>query len=153
MKRNDTAARDIDAETIISRLNEAGATMQALPNTGHSLRMKTQNFGASQDIVPLTDRNHNKRLRPPVPSAEQITRMDEAMNWFSLIPSEKHVIRRIVALRSITNPMTGAHLYSWRRIADTVHADYRAVKTWYKQGIDLIYSALKGVVIVQTKYS
>jgi Domain of unknown function (DUF6362) len=104
--------------------------------------MKTQNFGALQDSVPLTDRNNNKRLRPPVPSAEQITRMDEALSWLALIPNERHVLRRIVGLRSTTNPMTGAHLYSWLRIADTVRADCRAIKAWHKQGIDLIVNGL-----------
>jgi hypothetical protein len=143
MKRQDTAARGVDAETIMARLHEAGATLQALPTTGPSLRMKTQQFGALQDIVPLTDRNNNKRMRPPVPSAEQITRMDDALSWLALIPDDRYVLRRIVALRSITNPMTGAHLYSWQRIADKVHADSRAIKQWHKIGIDLIVDALR----------
>lgn len=75
-----------DAERLICRLEEAGAALLALPGTGWSTRLR----GSSLEIVRTAIENYGwttNRIRPPVPSATQITRMDEAMSWISLIPT------------------------------------------------------------------
>ena len=84
------------------------------------------------------------RIRPPVPSAARITRMDEAMSWIPLIPIDRYVLRRIVGARSLVHPITERHLYPWRRLATALGADHKAVQRWHAQGIDLIVSALNG---------
>jgi hypothetical protein len=81
-------------------------------------------------------------MRPPVPSAAQITRMDEALNWITLIPAERYVLRRIVGARSLVHPLTQRHLYPWRRVAAAVGADHKAVQRWHAQGIELIVGGL-----------
>jgi hypothetical protein len=68
--------------------------------------------------------------------------MDETMAWISLIPVERYVLRRIVGARSLVHPITGRHLFPWRRIAVTVGADHKAVQRWHAQGIELIVAEL-----------
>ena len=82
------------------------------------------------------------RIRPAVPSAARITRMDEAMGWLSLIPVDCYVLRRIVGARSLVDPVTDRHLFTWRRLGTAVGADHKAVQRWHAQGIDLITTAL-----------
>lgn len=33
---------------------------------------------------------------------------------------------------------TGRHIYPWKRLADTLGADQRAVQRWYAQAIEII---------------
>src|SRR5579862_405308 len=130
-----------DAERLICRLEEAGAALLALPGTGWSTRLR----GSSLEIVRTAIENYGwttNRIRPPVPSATQITRMDEAMSWISLIPIDRYVLRRIVGARSLVHPITERHLFPWRRLATVLGADHKAVQRWHAQGIDFIVSAL-----------
>jgi hypothetical protein len=134
-------ARPFDAELIIYRLEEAGAALLALPGTGWSTRLR----GSSLEIVRAAIESYGwttNRIRPPVPSAAQITRMDEAMLWIPLIPIDRYVLRRIVGARSLVHPITERHLFPWRRLATALGADHKAVQRWHAQGIDLIVSTL-----------
>ncbi len=134
-------ARTFDAELVIERLEEAGAALLALPGTGWSTKLRS----SSLDIVRSAIENYgwtNKRIRPPIPSAAQITRMDEAMGWLSLIPLDRYVLRRIVGARSLVHPITDRHLFPWRRLGTAIGADHKAVQRWHNQGIDLIVAAL-----------
>jgi hypothetical protein len=136
-----------DAELVIYRLEEAGATLLALPGTGWSTRLRA----SSLEIVRVAIESYGwttKRIRPPVPSAARITRMDEAMGWITLIPIDRYVLRRIVGARSLVHPITERHLYPWRRLATAIGADHKAVQRWHAQGIDLMVAALnqKGAV-------
>jgi hypothetical protein len=134
-------ARPLDAGLVTYRLEEAGATLLALPGTGWSTRLRT----SSLEIVRSTIESYGwttKRIRPPVPSASCITRMDEAMGWISLIPIDRYVLRRIVGARSLVHPITERHLFPWRRLAAAIGADHKAVKRWHSQGIELIVARL-----------
>ena len=136
-------ARLFDAELVIFRLEEAGAALLALPGTGWSTRLR----GSSLEIVRTAIESYGwttNRIRPPVPSAARITRMDEALGWIPLIPIDRYVLRRIVGARSLVHPITERHLYPWRRLATALGADHKAVQRWHAQGIDLIVSALNG---------
>jgi hypothetical protein len=140
---NAADAHRFDAERLICRLEEAGSALLALPGTGWSTRLR----GSSLEIVRTAIENYGwttNRIRPPVPSATQITRMDEAMSWISLIPMDRHVLRRIVGARSLVHPITERHLFPWRRLATVLGADHKAVQRWHAQGIDLIVSSLNG---------
>ena len=141
--RHDLAASDrpFDVELVTYRLEDAGAALLALPGTGWSTRLRS----SSLEIVRTAIESYGwtaTRIRPPVPSAERITRMDEAMAWISLIPAERYVLRRIVGARSLVHPITERHLYPWRRLACALGADHKAVQRWHKQGIELIVAAL-----------
>ena len=130
-----------DADQLTVRLEEAGATLLALPGTGWSTRLR----GSNLEIVRSALESYGwteKQIRPSVPSAARITRMDEALGWISLIPLDHYVLRRIVGARSLVHPITERHLYPWRRLATALGADHKAVKRWHGQGIDLIVARL-----------
>jgi hypothetical protein len=130
-----------DADQLTVRLEEAGATLLALPGTGWSTRLR----GSNLEIVRSALESYGwteKQIRPSVPSAARITRMDEALGWISLIPLDRYVLRRIVGARSLVHPITERHLYPWRRLATALGADHKAVKRWHGQGIDLIVARL-----------
>jgi len=131
----------LDSRYIVARLEEAGTTLLSLPATGYSTRLRT----SSIEIVRLAIESYgwaDRPVRPPVPSAARITRMDEAMAWIGLIPDDRYVLRRIVGARSLVSPMTERHLFPWRRLGAAIGADHKAVQRWHAEGIGLIVSAL-----------
>ena len=137
----DPEDRPFDAEFLIARLEEAGATLLSIPHSGWTTKLRT----SSLDIVRSAAEAYGwgeKRLRPPVPSASKIDRMDEALSWIPLIPVENYVLRRIVGARCLVHPLTERHLYPWRRLAAALGADHKAIQRWHGQGIDLIIAAL-----------
>ncbi len=133
----------VDAEYVIYRLEEAGSALLALPHTGYSTRLRS----SALDVVRSAIEGYgweeaSPRLRPPVPDATRITRMDEAMGWIPLIPRDRYVLRRIVGARSLVSPTTERHLFSWRRLAALLGADHKAIQRWHAQGIDMIVAAV-----------
>jgi hypothetical protein len=136
--------REIDAEFIVYRLEEAGATLLALPATGYSTRLKMSHLDMVQEVQGAFGPEVGK-IRPPAPSASRITRMDEALGWIALIPRDRRVLRRIVGARSLVSPVTERHLFSWRRLGGVLGADHKAVQRWHGQGIDLIVAAVGGM--------
>lgn len=131
----------VDATFVISRLEEAGATLLALRNTGWTTKLRTSNI----EIVRTALENYGwaeQRVQPAVPSSGKITRMDEAMGWISVIPLDRYVLRRIVGARSLVHPVTERHLFPWRRLGAALGADHKAVKRWHAQAIDMIVAAL-----------
>ena len=141
------------AEWVLARLEEAGATLLSLPHTGHSTRLR---IGALRPLLNAEDVMHAApdRPRPPVPSAAGVDRMDQALAWVPLIPKNQVgsrcgptgiVLRRIVHARALVNPLTGKHLFAWRRLASTLDVDHKAVQRWHAQGINIIVAALNRV--------
>jgi Domain of unknown function (DUF6362) len=133
---------EVDADFVVYRLEEAGATLLALPATGYSTRLRTSSLDivhAALDAYGWTE----AQIRPPVPSAERITRMDEALSWIPLIPLDRYVLRRVVGARSLVHPVTDRHLFPWRRLGKALGSDHKAVQRWHGQGISMIVSALR----------
>jgi hypothetical protein len=131
-----------DADYVIYRLEEAGATLLALPGTGWTTRLRS----SSLDIVRTALEAYGweaARIRPAVPPAEKIDRMDEAMGWIPMIPDNRYVLRRVVGARSLVHPVSDRHLYSWRRLGVVLGADHKAVQRWHAQGIAMIVAALR----------
>jgi hypothetical protein len=139
-----TELRPFNVELITCRLEEAGATLLALPSTGWSTRLRTSNLEIVRSAIESYGWTE-KRIRPAVPSAMRITRMDEALSWITLIPLDRYVLRRIVGARSLVHPITERHLFPWRRLAEAIGADHKAVKRWHGQGIGLILARLNAV--------
>jgi hypothetical protein len=139
----------MDAAFVTYRLEEAGATLLALPGTGYSTRLRSSRLEVVADAAEAFQTPG--RVRPAVPSASRITRMDEALGWITLIPEQRYVIRRIVGARSLVSPVTERHLYSWRRLGAAVGADHKAVQRWHAQGIDMLVAALGALQRVQDR--
>ena len=133
----------IDAEYVIYRLEEAGRTLLALPNTGPTTNLRISRHDVVQSAVEAYGWSRiDARLRPAIPSSEHISRMDEALDWIPRIPRDRAVIRRIVGSRALISPITERHLFPWRRLAALLGADHKAIQRWHAQGIDLIVGAL-----------
>ena len=133
----------LDAAWVVARLEEAGRTLLALPGTGYSTKLRT----SSLDIVRTAMEAYGDasgRVRPSIPSAAHITRMDEALGWIPMIPQDRYVLRRIVGARCLVSPMTDRPLYSWRKLGDLLGADHKAVQRWHAQGVALLVSLLGG---------
>jgi hypothetical protein len=131
----------VDGDYVTYRLEEAGATLLALPGTGWSTRIRS----SSIEIVRTALEAYGwetARVRPAVPSAEKIDRMDEALAWIAFIQDNRHVLRRVVGARSLVHPVTDRHLYSWRRLGAALGADHKAVQRWHAQGIAMIVAVL-----------
>lgn len=138
---NAAGTRPFDGELVTYRLEEAGATLLALPGSGWSTRLRSSSLEIVRTAIESYGWTTN-RIRPPVPTAERISRMDEALSWISLIPVDRYVLRRIVGARSLVHPITDRHIYPWRRLAAALGADHKAVQRWHAQGLDLIVAAL-----------
>ncbi len=132
-----------DAEIVVARLEEAGRTLLSLPSRGFSPGLRTNMAMLLRHMTEVEGGEATaKRLRPAVPSAAGISRMDEALAWVALIPREQCVLRRIVGARALVDPVTGRHLYPWRRLGALLGADHKAVQRWHARGIAQIVDAL-----------
>lgn len=131
------------SEWVVARLEEAGATLLGLPHTGYSTRLRV---GALHPVPSAEDMLHAlpDRPRAPVPSAACVDRMDQALAWVPLIPEGRLVLRRIVHARALVSPLSGKHLFTWRRLAAEVNTDHKAVQRWHAQGISIIVTSLNG---------
>jgi hypothetical protein len=131
----------VDAQYVIARLEEAGQTLLALPNTGYTTHLRTGGL----EIVRTAAESYgwtDQRIRPAIPPAARITRMDEAWLWIPLIPRDRVVLRRIVGARSLVSPVTERHMFTWRRLGTLLGADHKAIQRWHAQGIAMILEAL-----------
>lgn len=125
---------------VTARLEEAGRTLLSLPprraqghvkgGHWHMVEPAVRSIAWSGEPVRLT------------PSPQEIDRMDEALRWLALVPQDRYVLRRIVASRAMVSPLTGRHLFPWRRIAGVIGADHKAVQRWHAQGIGIIAERL-----------
>lgn len=132
----DTA--EIDADYVIRRLEEAGATLIALPANIPKLGANVQTYGYVAEMA--SDWKASKRLSPPVPSAAYISRMDETFGWLSYVPNV--ALRRVVAARSLTRPVSGEHIVSWLRLAAILGCDRRTLPGWHDKAINMIVHRL-----------
>jgi hypothetical protein len=122
-----------DAATVIARLEDAGMTLLCLPGAHMSARLTSSVYILAGDA---------RKQVHPTPAAAAIDAMDEALGWIGLIPQDRYVLRRIVGARALVNPLTGKHLFPWRRLGTALGADHKAVQRWHVQGINLIVAAL-----------
>lgn len=134
----------VDAEFVVYRLEEAGRNLLALPQSGPTTALRT----TRHDIIQSAADSYgwariDARLKPAIPDAASITRMDEALDWIPLIPIDRYVLRRIVGARTLISPITGRHLVSWRRLAMLLGADHKAIQRWHADGIRIIVANLK----------
>nr|WP_294566984.1 DUF6362 family protein [uncultured Rhodopila sp.] len=133
----DATHAPVDAAYVLGRLEEAGATLLTIPGTGHSPRMYIGGLDCVHSAIEAYGWTE-VAIRPAAPSPRHIDEMDEALTWLQLIPNARHVLRRIVGARMLVHPVTGRHLFSWRRVGRMIGADHKAAERWHAQGIDVI---------------
>ncbi len=131
------------AQWVAARLEEAGATLLALPQSGYTTALRISRLDTlNPDAEPPLDAR--TRQRPPLPGTAAITRMDEAFAWFRLIADDRYVLRRILGGRALVHPITGKHLNSWRKLGERLGADHNAVRRWHGEAIALLVRGLRG---------
>lgn len=142
LARADTSADGLSGlDYVTMRLEEAGATLLAMPDRGHSTKLRQMRF----DVVHTALEAYGWEappLRAPARDSATISRMDEAFGWLRLVPDGQFVMRRIVGARALVHPLTGRHLFTWRRLANILGADHKSVQRWHKQGLSLILRGL-----------
>ena len=137
----------LDAETVILRLEEAGRTLIALPNR-HCFPASTGSSWPPIVHEAVEAYGYGEvEIRPPVPSAQAITRMDEAYCWVGHIDARLTSHRKIVLLRSLVHPVSERHQFSWRKIGQKFGWSHEAVRIWHAQGIDRIVTGVNGTVL------
>jgi len=130
---------NIDAAFVVAHLEAAGKTLLALPHTGFSPRMRTNAvFSVASDCGWFS----GSAAKCPRPMPQAIDAMDNTLMWLTYIPDSMHVLRRVVGARSLVNPLTDRHLYSWRKLGTFLDADHKTVQRWHAQGIGCIVNAL-----------
>ncbi len=127
-------------EFVQAMLEEAGLTLMALPHTGPTTRLRQGGLEWVRDVMEYPP--ERTVIRPARPSAASIDRMDRVLAWIPRIPADKFVLRRVVGARCLLSPLTGRHLFTWRRLAAAVGADHKAVQRWHAQGLALIVGSL-----------
>jgi hypothetical protein len=127
-------------DEVIARLDEAGMTLLSLPRERAIGHIRSSCW---QHVEPaVRDMDFTGRPLCITATPAEIARMDEAMAWLALIPQDKFVLRRIVGARAMVSPITGRHLFPWRRIATLMGADHKAIQRWHAQGIGIIAQAI-----------
>ncbi len=125
----------VDAAHVVACLEAATATLLAMPPGGHSTGLAQSRQDVVHEFMEAYGRDNDARNRlgrRPIPKASAISAMDVVLGWPKLL--ENKAFRRIVALRSLTNP-ANAKPKSWRSIARIVGADHKAVKRWHEIAI------------------
>ena len=130
------------AAYVVARLEEAGRTLYCLPRGGEGPRLRTAQLDFVRTAAEIALGDPLARIRMPVPGSAKIDAMDEAYGWLGLIPQDNYVLRRIVGARSLVNPLTDRHMFSWRKLGAMLGADHRAVPRWHAEGIAHIVRAL-----------
>lgn len=126
-------------DLVVTRLAEAGCTLLRLRVTG----VRPAGFRSSMPryVADLEDEacaDTMPGLRPSQPTAGEVTRMDQALEWVSMVPPDMVAHRRIVHARCMTNWATGRPVYSWRAIARKLHIDNKTAKAWHDLAVSMI---------------
>jgi Domain of unknown function (DUF6362) len=129
-------------EALIACLEEAGATLLSLPMTGFSPALKTSALPILREAAEAYGWSAAE-ARPAMPPASRITRMDKVLGYLALIPQDRYLLRRIVGCRALVHPISGRHLFSWRRLGEVLGADHKAIQRWHAEGIRIIVFALR----------
>lgn len=132
----------IDADYIRTRLEEACATLQAIPGRVGPAKLSAQSYGYVPELVEFAHAAADE-IQPArkAVTACDVEAMDEALGWLGLIFNRTH--RKIVAARSLVNHHTGKPRYSWKAIGAMVKADYRSVKTWHEQALNSLANKVR----------
>lgn len=122
------------AQAVEQRLFDAGFTLACLP--AHGIRPATYRAAWGDTLMDLEDLlvlSADSELRPPMPTASDISKMDEAMAWVQGIPDIGH--RKAVLIWMMIHPLTRRHRYSWRQIAEMMGSNHHTVKSWFHRGL------------------
>ena len=131
----------VDPAFVVAHLECAGKTLLALPLSGFSTRLKTASIN-SEMAGWAGGWFSGSAAKCPRPTPHAIDAMDNTMTWLGYIPQHLLVLRRCVGARSLVNPITDKHIYSWRRLGDFMSVDHKTAQRWHADGVRYIVDAL-----------
>ena len=142
MPRLPAGVEYVDAAYVTRRLEAAGTTLMCLPANGTApaaLKAAWPEIVRSALEISTFPDGHP---RPPRPSAQAITAMDEAFTWLALLGNGAVQTKRLLWMRLMIWPMSDKHLFSWRKIAKStgLHRDVLTLR--HARGIDRIVTRL-----------
>lgn len=124
-------------DQVAAWLDEAALTLAALPAKG--LRPAGARSGWPDIVRDLEELGWvDSDDMPPPPSADEISRMDQALSWLQLFSPSERPYRTVINLRLIVHPISGMHRWNWRKIASKMGIDHKTAQVWHKVGIELI---------------
>jgi hypothetical protein len=129
-------------ELVVARLEDAGRVLLTLPVRGHSTHLRTGHPEVVHGAIEAYGW-HTATPRPALPSAERISKMDEALSWISLIPVTRVALRRVIGRRMLVHPLNDRHLYSWRKIGRELGISHHTAESWHGDGVGMIAVALR----------
>ena len=123
-------SEDIPAQ-VSEWLEDAAHALAAMPANGcwpGGMRSYWPEVVADRDDL---DWPMESDVRPPLPSSEEVTRMDIALSWIPLLTNRGH--RSVVNLRLIVHPISGQHRWTWRKIGKKLSIDHHTAKDWHAE--------------------
>lgn len=129
-------------DQVAAWLDEAAFTLAALPASG--LRPAGARSGWPDIVRDLEELGWiDSDDMPPPPSADEISRMDQALSWLQLFSPSERPYRTVINLRLIVHPISGMHRWNWRKIASKMGIDYKTAQSWHKIGIEVISKKIR----------
>lgn len=122
------------AQAVEDRLFEAGYTLACLP--AHGIRPAGWGKGWGETLMDMDDLltlTAESEVRPPMPTAAAISRMDEAFTWVQGISNDAW--RRAILLWMMIHPLSHQHRYSWGKIGKVLGVSDKTAKTFFIRGI------------------
>lgn len=130
------------------RLEDAGRTLMMLPMpkdglpAGEGTRWPFETVARFWEMLGGLSEEQREELaeaRNRIPlraTAEQITRMDEALGWLIWIPVGPR--RRIVFARMLIDPRSDRQIVSWAELSRRVGVHRHTCRKWHQDGLELI---------------
>lgn len=77
-------------------------------------------------------------VRPPAPSSDEVSRMDEALSWVRFLDGSHRRLRQVVNMRLIVHPISLSHRWSWNGIGNRLGISNHTAKAWHRQAAEVI---------------
>ncbi|MFT8785445.1 DUF6362 family protein [Gluconobacter oxydans] len=127
--------RDVPAQ-VAEWLDDAAFTLAAMPANGcwpGGMRSYWPDIVADREDL---DWPMESDIRPPVPSSDEVSRMDLALSWVPMVTDRGQ--KAVVNMRLIVHPISGQHRWTWRKIGRKLGVDHHTAKGWHAEACSCI---------------
>ena len=141
-------------DDVRQRLEEAGRTLMLLPIPKHGFPDRVRSHwpdtfsqmedvfialvGAAEQVKQDFARSHNTVRMTP--SARDVARMDEALEWLWRISDPRK--RRLCMARALIHPVSDRHIASYRKLGRLFGLHHDTVRAWHDRTLSQLSQAL-----------